>query len=45
MGLSPALQVHEPSTGEHTALFLQLQTDEQLLPYVPAGQGIEQYSP
>lgn len=41
----PALQTQEPSTGEQRASFLQLHIDEQFIPYVPTGQGIEQSEP
>lgn len=33
----PALHVQDPSTGEQVAPFSQVQTEEQLTPYVPAG--------
>lgn len=41
----PSLQMHRPSTGEHAPSFLQLQTDEQLVPQVPAMQVMVQSSP
>lgn len=43
--VSPGLQEQDPSTGEHWALFLHLQLDEQFTPYVPSGQVTEQLWP
>lgn len=45
LGHLPALQMQEPSTREQKASFLQLHIDEQFIPYVPTGQGVEQSEP
>lgn len=41
----PALQEQAPSTEEHCAPFLQPHVAEQLIPWVPDGQAVEQSDP